>query len=140
MKMTIEISYTEFIELQKKRMKLIKKLKEFINNEEEWEDEIENDYFETERLLQEDAAADSNSKTVDSSLSLVTIPLIIVIFYGAMAFMTLLAMFFINLFSNMSSERFGKLGWCLGCCGIYVRNFAFIVRLLSYLILLLIGV
>lgn len=112
LKKQVEISYEDFVELQQKRTQLVRKFQEMVSKEDDWEDEIEDDHFDMGRFLQEDSGGEDggNAKTVNSSLSLVTLPLIIVIVYGAIAFLTLMAMFFINMFSSMSSERFGKLG------------------------------
>jgi hypothetical protein len=70
--------------------------------------------------------------------------------YGGMAGLTLIAIIGINSFAGMNSERFGKLrnyhsfilfiAWYWACCGFYVRNFAFILKIASYLVALLIGI
>lgn len=63
-----------------------------------------------------------------------------------MAGLSVLALIGIQQFGDMPSERFGSLrkyyhiykAWYWAGCGIYVRNFAFLIKMASYVALLLI--
>lgn len=67
--------------------------------------------------------------------------------YCGLIGLIILAMLGIYCFGKMSSERFGNLSMsiilldiCWACLGIYVRNFAVLTRLLSWVGLLLIAI
>ena len=91
---------------------------------------------ETAEAPAEDAAP-ALSK-VPGSVTLTLIPLILCLAYVTIILFILLGICGIRCFSGMAPEKFGNLGFCLSCCGCFVRNFTRLLRILHILVLILI--
>ncbi len=71
-------------------------------------------------------------------MHLTKIPIVLAIALSANIFFIFLGIVGIRCFARMPPEKFGKLGWCLGCLGRFVRIFSYLVKFFHYAIMVII--
>ncbi|CAD8088068.1 unnamed protein product [Paramecium sonneborni] len=113
---------------------------EFINSQIAKQDETDETTTDETTTDETAAAADEGTSSSAFANKLITLPFIIILLYCGVIGLIILAMLGIYCFGKMPSERFGNLNMCWACLGIYVRNFAVLTRLLSWLGILLMAV
>ncbi|CAD8164691.1 unnamed protein product [Paramecium pentaurelia] len=113
---------------------------EFINSQNAAQDETTDETTTDETTTDETATDEAATSSSAFANKLVTLPFIIILLYCGVIGLIILAMLGIYCFGKMPSERFGNLNMCWACLGIYVRNFAVLTRLLSWVGILLMAI